>query len=57
MKTYETYFYKDIYTKNLLLKQLQKAASDLQKSKSDLFFFNFAGLQIEIDSGKNDAVE
>jgi len=46
---YEGTLYNDIHTKEVLVKQLEKALADMKACESNLFYFDFAGLHIEID--------
>jgi hypothetical protein len=46
---YEGSFYNDLYTKEVLVKQLETALADLKANESNSFHFDFAGVQIEID--------
>lgn len=46
---YEGPLYGDMHTKEVLISQLEKALADLKASEGNLFYFDFAGLHIEID--------
>ena len=50
---YEGSIYNDIQTKEVLVKQLENALADLKASEGDLFYFDFAGLHIEIDRNES----
>lgn len=46
---YEGTIYNKIHPQEVLVKQLEKALNDLKSSEGNLFYFEFAGLLIEID--------
>lgn len=50
---YEGTLYNDIYTKKVLVQQLEKALADLKASEGNLFYFDFAELHIEIDRNES----
>lgn len=46
---YEGKLHNDIYTKEVLVNQLKNALTALKDNESTLFYFEFAGLFIELD--------
>jgi hypothetical protein len=50
---YEGALYNDICTKDLLMQQLEKALADLKAGETSSFYFDFAGLHIEIDRNES----
>ena len=50
---YEGSIYNDIQTKEVLVKQLENALADLKASEGGSFYFDFAGLHIEIDRNES----
>lgn len=46
---YEGTLSNEIYPKAVLVEQLEKALADLKDNNSNLFYFDFAGLHIELD--------
>jgi hypothetical protein len=51
---YDAPLHGEIFTKQVLIAQLEKAAEDLRKSEGKLFVFSFAGLSIEIDGHEDE---
>jgi hypothetical protein len=51
---YDGELHGEIFTKDVLITQLEKAVEDLRKSEGKLFCFSFAGISIEIDGHEDE---